>query len=130
MNNKIIILILYFISWPVNSIHRLWNRSPPHLVYWYIANPKCGEDIQWYIHDIGQCISYILIFIATWLYIQRPGKRDSDINYVFGAILVNQCIDLVHYVGWHRRCEEILLLEGVILLFVAIKLFLKSRKPN
>jgi len=122
--------MLYFISWPVNSLHRLWNNSPAKPVYWYLYDNACYDDIQWYIHDVCQAIAYALIFTATWLYINSHYRKDKDVITVFGAILVVQCIDLVHYVGWHRKSEVILIIEGVVIMWAAVKIFLKNRKPK
>lgn len=113
----------------MNSLHRLWNDSPAKRVYWYVADKAQWDDIQWYVHDVCQCVCYLIIFLATWLYVDSPKKRDKDVLVAFGAILVNQCIDLVHYIGWHRRSEAILFIEGIVLLVAAIKIFLKNRKP-
>lgn len=128
MTRKAGILMLYFLSWPVNSLHRLWNSAPAKTIYWYFADSKVCDDIQWYIHDLCQCISYIMIFIATYLYIDSPKKKDPDVLVAFGAILVNQILDLIHYLGWHRRSEAFLFLEGIIILLAALKIFLKNRK--
>jgi uncharacterized membrane protein len=65
-----------------------------------------------------------------WLYITGHKKRDSDISTMFGAILVTHILDIVHYIGWHRRNELILALEGTIMLYAAFKIFLKNRKTN
>lgn len=127
MNRKGLILVLYFISWPVNSLHRLWNSSPAKSVYWYLFDRKCQDDIQWFFHDLFQSICYLLIFIATWLYIDSPRKRDKDVLIAFGAILVNQFIDLFHYIGWHRRCEAVLFLEGIVIIIAALKIFLRNK---
>jgi hypothetical protein len=128
MTKKGYILILMFLSWPINNIHRLWNNSPSHVGNWYLFDHKYTEDIQWYVHDVCQCVSYLLIFISIWLWKDSSVRRDKSIMVAFESILINQALDLIHYVGWHRRNEYILLLEGVIITYAALKIFIKPKK--
>lgn len=128
MTRKGIIIVLLFASWPINSIHRLWNNRPADIGHWYLFEKSYSEDIQWYVHDICQCVYILFILTAIWLHITSHKKRDSDVNYIFGAILINHIIDIFHYIGWHRRSELMLAVEGCVLLYAAIKIFLKNRK--
>jgi len=124
MRRKHYILILLFLWWPVNNLHRLWNNSPARRVECFLFT-SAWEDIQWYIHDLCQTVSYALIFWGIWLY--TGIKKDSDIVSVISSLLVIQIIDVVHYMGWHRRSEAILAVEGLILAFIALKIFIKHR---
>lgn len=124
MRRKHYILILLFVWWPVNNFHRLWNNSPARHVEWFLF-ASTWEDIQWYIHDLCQTVSYALIFWAIWLYTGM--KKDSDVVSVITGLLMIQLIDVFHYIGWHRRNEAILAIEGLILAFIALKIFIKHR---
>ena len=67
----------------------------------------------------------MLIFIAIYLYIEMPKKRDNDIITVFTMMMINQAIDLVHYIGWHRHNEWVLTLEGLIIIYASLKILIK-----
>lgn len=127
MRRKHYILALLFLWWPVNNIHRAWNSAPAEWVQWYFFS-DAKEDIQWYVHDICQAIAYGIIFWGMWLYADSNIKRDHDIRTVIGGIALIQLIDIVHYVGWHRHSEVMLVIEGLILAFIALKIFIKYRK--
>lgn len=128
MMRKHVILFLLFLSWPVNNVHRLWNNCAPNKIYPFPADPDYWKDIQWYIHDIGEIICYIFIFMAIWLYINSHLKKDRDIRILFGAIFTNQLIDLPHYLISARHSEYILAAEGAILLYAALKILFNGRK--
>lgn len=127
MRRKHYIVILLFLWWPINNIHRLWNNSPAKQVEWYWFT-TAWEDIQWYIHDLCQTVSYAIIFWAICLYVKSSLKRDSDIVLIISGIAVIQSIDVIHYLGWHRRSEVVLTIEGLVLAFIALKIFIKHRK--
>lgn len=130
MTRKALTILLLFISWPVNNIHRLLNNHQEVWGYWYPFNPSCKEELQWHIHSIFESVSYLCIFIALRLYTQTFKRKDRDIDDIFCSFLIIQVIDLFHYIGWHRRSEIILVLEGTIMLYAALKIFLKNRKTN
>lgn len=125
MSKKGVILMLLIFSWPVNNLHRLLNNVDTPEIFWYPCNPSRHENLQWYVHDVGQCISYLLIFIAIYLYVEYPKRKDPDINALFGGLLINQIIDLPHYMGWHRSSEMILLIQCAIIVYITLKIFIK-----
>lgn len=122
ISRKGYILMMLILSWPVNNIHRLLNDAPPKMVAWYPMAPNKVEDIQWYVHDVCQNISYLLIFIAIYLYTQWPKRKDPDINVVICSLLITHIVDFFHYLGWHRSNEWILTLEGLLLLIGSLKI--------
>jgi hypothetical protein len=121
------ILILLFLSWPVDNLHRLLNDSTVRMNNWYPFNPKYVESVQWYTHDVCHAVAYLLILIAIWLYVQMPQRRDRDINTAISALLVIQAIDVIHYIGWHRQCELILSIEGLILIYASLNIVIKHQ---
>ncbi|ACU61371.1 hypothetical protein [Chitinophaga pinensis] len=128
MRRKHYILILLFLWWPINNLHRLWNSAPAQWVHWYLFN-DAAEDIQWYVHDLAQTLSYALIFWAVWLKMTITTRRsDADYEIMVTAIAIIQAIDIFHYIGWHRRSEVVLAIEGLILCAAALKIFIKYRK--
>lgn len=127
MRRKHYIIILLFLWWPINNIHRLWNNAPANPVEWFWF-ASGWEDIQWYVHDLCQTVSYALIFWAISLYVNSNLKKDSDIVAIITGISLIQFVDVFHYLGWHRRSETILVIEGLMLAFIALKIFIKHRK--
>lgn len=125
MSRKSLIIILLTISWPVNNIHRLLNSDKELPGKWFPFRPEYVEDLQWYIHDVCQCLSYLCIFIAIWLYLGLYKRKDENIYLIFSSFLIIQIIDLFHYIGWHRTSEVILSTEGFIFLLTALRMLLK-----
>jgi hypothetical protein len=130
MSRKRAILGLLFLSWPVNNLHRLWDNSPAKRLYWFPGDKSYWSDIQWYVHDIGECLCYIFILLGFWLYINSNLKRDKDVRILFGAVLVNQLIDLPHYLWSHRHTEWILAVQGFIVLLAAGKVMFNNAKSK
>lgn len=125
MSRKGIIIILLGISWPVDNIHRLLNAHKEWPGHWYPFRSDYIEDLQWYIHDLCQAVSYLLIFIAIQLYISSLLRKDSDISLIFKSILIMQILDVIHYIGWHRTSELVLIIEGLFFLYISIKIIKK-----
>jgi hypothetical protein len=59
---------------------------------------------------------------------RRGIKRDKDIMAMFGAVLINQVIDLPHYLWSGRHSEWVLFIESIILVGAAIKIIINARK--
>lgn len=125
MSKKGTIILMLFISWPVNNLHRLLNNTPAILLHMYPFSPNSTEDIQWYIHDVFESISYILILWAIKIYIELLRNRAVEIDYIIKSFLIIQVIDLFHYIGWHRRSEIILTIECFIFIYTALKIYKK-----
>jgi hypothetical protein len=128
MSKKELIIILLAISWPVDNLHRLLNAHKECPGNWYPFAPKYIEDLQWYVHDVCQSLSYLCIFIAIQLYITSFLRKDADINLIFRSLLIVQVVDLFHYLGWHRTSEIMITLEGAIFLYTALKIVIKHHK--
>ena len=127
MSRKGTIILMLFISWPVNNLHRLLNNTPVLMGHWYLFSPTSTEDIQWFVHDIFESISYILILLAIKLYIETLRNRILEIDQIINCFVAIQIIDLIHYLGWHRRSEMILTIECLIFIYTALKIFKKYR---
>jgi len=128
MGRKGYILVFMILSWPVDNIHRLLNNSAVKMGHWYPFNIEYEESLQWYMHDVGHCLSYLLIFISIWLYIQLPKRNDADINTLFTAMVINQVLDLVHYIGWHRHSVTMLTIEGLVLTYASLKIIANNKQ--
>lgn len=118
-------LILLFVWWPVNNLHRLLNNTPAQMLHLFPFAPTCTEDIQWHVHSICESISYLCIFIGIRLYIGQLRNRQIAIDQVIDLIIILQIVDLIHYLGWHRRSEIILTLEGLMFIACALRIFIK-----
>ena len=119
------ILILLFISWPVNNLHRLLNNMPVKMGYWYPFSPDCLEELQWHVHSICECICYLCIFYAIRMYNSQLRNRNISIDCAIDCLLIVQAIDLIHYIGWHRRSELILTLEALTYIYFSFKILKK-----
>lgn len=128
MNRKVLIIVLLCLSWPVNNLHRLLNGYPETWGYWFPFNKSYKEELQWHVRAIGEDISYLCIFTAIWLYITAFKRKYSDINLIFTGILIVQAIDLLHYLGWHRQSEIIVMAESLVFLIIPLIIFYKKRK--
>lgn len=122
MTRKGCILTLLVLSWPINNLHRLWSNAPDNVGHWFPGNKEKATDFQWYVHDICESICYLLIILSAWLYITSHLKKDKDVTMMFGAILINQGLDLPHYLWSARHSEWMLVLQGVIMLYAAVKI--------
>lgn len=118
MNRKAYILLLLFLSWPVNNFFRFFMSRPAVAFRPFIF---CDEQVnfQWYLWHLGGSASYIMIFWALWLYINGNYKRERDVITAFGAIFINQVSDIIHYMGWQRHNETFIFLQGFVLIFAA-----------
>lgn len=127
MSKKGTIILMLFISWPVNNLHRLLNNTPVNFLHLYPFSPLSTEDLQWYVHDVFESISYILILLAIKLYIETLRNRIAEVDEIIKCFVIIQIIDLFHYLGWHRRSELILTIECLIFIYTALKIFKKYR---
>lgn len=114
MDRKAYIMLLMYLSWPVNLVHRYWNNRPEDIIYPFPLEPE-KIDIQWYIRDMLNIISWLMIFWAVWLYINGNYKKDRDFRDVFRAYFIILMIDLPHYLLWFKRCEWVLYIELIIM---------------
>lgn len=119
MNRKGYILLLLFVSWPVNSLFRLFMNRDRGSYRPFLFNVE-EAGLQWYLWHLGGSLSYVLIFWAIWLYIHGGYKKDRDIITLFGALFLCQISDVVHYIGWQRHCVTIVFLQGFVILFAAL----------
>jgi ABC-type iron transport system FetAB permease component len=111
----------------VINIHRAWNNTEPVEGYWFPLDPDYKCTWHWYIHTILKDISFLLILFALWLYARSGMKRDKSVVWALGTVLIVQLIDLLHYVLWARHSEVILALQGGIMLYSAIKVWINER---
>lgn len=123
MNKKGIILIMLALSWPTTCLHMLW-RGDDSIVYWFI-NAE-WDYVQCYFYALFNLISYLLIFMAIWLYINSSMRKDKDVLLLFGANLINQAVDLPHFVICRRSCDVIILIQALIICYAAIKILLNQ----
>lgn len=129
MNRKSYILTLLFTSWLVNNLHRALNNLPIRYIHPCPLDKKYEVSWHWYVHFTLKDISYIFIFLAVWLYATSNMKKEKDVIFAFGALLVVQISDLFHYLLWARHNEWILLAQGVIIISTAAVIkFKKSSK--
>lgn len=126
ISRRTLIFILLIISWPVNNIHRLLNNYPETWGHWFLFDPACSEELQWHVHTICECISYLCIFIGIRLYISQLKNRKWAIDAIINCILIVQGMDLIHYLGWHRRSEIILTIEGLVFIITTFVILKKS----
>jgi len=122
VTRKSIILLLLILSWPINNIHRLWSSSSKGPMYWFPGDKKYWTGVQWYVHDLCEAVCYLFILLSAWLYITSNMKRDRDVTMMFGAVVINQCLDIPHYLWSARHSEWMLVLQGVIMLYAAVKI--------
>lgn len=129
MNRKAYILTLLFASWLVANLHRALNNMPVKYIYPCPLDKQYEVSRHWYIHFVLKDTSYILIFLAVWLYITSNMKKDKDVMVSFGALFIVQASDLFHYLLWARHNEWVLLLQGAIIIAAAAVIkFKKSSK--
>ena len=117
LTKKGIILILLSLSWPITCFFQLFEGNTK--VYWFLNGEF--EWFQWYFYHCFNMISYIFIFIAIWLYINSSMKKDKDIHLMFNALIINQVIDLFHYLLFRRQNDIVIIVQGVIILYTSTK---------
>lgn len=121
MKNKLIIWLL--ILWrPVSLIHRMWNNSPPYYIHPFpFYYTKDGYEVQWYIYDVCNIVSYLMISIALWIYIKSYLTKMAEIERLFTSIVIIQIIDLIHYILYFCQSDYVLVLESLVMLFTILK---------
>lgn len=119
MTKKGSILIMLALSWPITCLHMLW-RGNESIVYWFVNSE--WDYIQCYFYSLFNLISYLLIFMSIWLYINSSMRKDKDVLLLFGANFINQAIDLPHFIICRRSSEIIILIQGLIICYAAIKI--------
>lgn len=122
MNRKAYILTLLYLSWGMYNVHRFWNNTEPVYVYPFPLDKDYEVTWHWYIYLLLKDLSYLLILLALWLYVSRGMRKDKEIMGVFGAVFVVQLIEIPHYLLWARHSEQVLFIEGLILVWSAVKL--------
>lgn len=122
MTKKGLILLLLALSWPITCISKLWagNYCEVH----YFLPSRTWDYLNWYAYHICNTISYIFIFVGMWLYINSHLKRDKDIIYLFGANVINQVIDLPHYLLFRRESAVVLFAQGAIIIYASFRILL------
>lgn len=115
MNRKAYIMLLMYLSWPVNLVHRYWNNRPIEMITPFMFE---GQElsVQWYVSGLLNIISWLMIFWGIWLYITGSYRQDRDFRDVFGAYFIILMIDLPHYLLWFKRCEWVLYIELCIMM--------------
>lgn len=119
ITKKDIVLILMSLSWPVTCISMLWANSFQEVHYF--ADPYIFDYFNWYIFNICNIISYILIFLAIWIYINSSLKKDKEVILIFGANLIVQLTDLIHYLMLRKTCRIITVIQATIIIYASLK---------
>lgn len=123
MNKKGAILIMLALSWPITCLYMLWHGNES-IVYWFINSE--WDYIQCYFYALLNLISYLLIFMAMWLYINSSMRKDKDVLLLFGANFINQAIDLPHFILCRRSCDAVILIQALIICYAAVKILLNQ----
>src|SRR6266540_1444621 len=108
-------LLLLFLSWPVCLIHRFWNNKPPDKVNWFVTG-EIKQDVQWYLADTGNMLSFSFILLSFIL----TRKKTTKFQIALLAVFLISLIDIVHYWVCFKQNEWILTLEGLIMLLAAL----------
>lgn len=127
MTRKGAIILLLFLSWVIGNIHRLWNNTEPVITHPFPYDKDYPVTWHWYIHTILKDVSFLSISFALWLYIRSNMRRDRDVIIAFGAVFLNQIIDLPHYILAARHSEKTLDLQGAIMLGAAIIMVINAK---
>lgn len=125
MNRKGFILVLLALSWPITCLHMIWSGQGS-IVHWFVNDQ--WDYIQSYFYYLFEVISYSMIMLAIWLYINSNLRKDRDVILIFGALFVNQLIDLPHYLLLRRNSDIIQFIQGSILLCAGTKILFNQIK--
>jgi len=121
-------LICLFLSWPVCLVHRCWNNRPPQAVNWFllpVRDPRTEElitqDVQYYIFDTGNMLSFSLILLSFILL----KKKTYEYTVLLVTVFIVSLIDILHYWVYYKQSEFILLIESLMMIaasaFVTIR---------
>ncbi|MCW3466489.1 hypothetical protein [Chitinophaga nivalis] len=122
MNRKGVILILLALSWPITCLHRLWAGDEV-IIRWF-ASPELWDSAQWYFYHVFGYLSYAMVFFACWLYMGSNLKKDKDVMLLLSSLLVNQVIDIPHYMLFRRGSDVVVIIQAAIVLLAAGKVLL------
>lgn len=135
--NKWISILLIFLSWPICLVNRAIIDNPQKKVNWIVFKPEIRQSIAWYWTDTGIILSSLFFIFGTWLMLQVIAKFIEKpkmlffikITYILvSALLIVNCIDLVHYWLWFKQNEYVAWAEGLIMLIAAIKISNKCKQ--
>lgn len=123
-------LLLVALAWPVSCVHHLWNNRPPCKVDWFVFYSQ-KQDVQWYIADTGNMLALSMLLAAFWM-----SAQNQIIKWLTGTLTIISIIDIVHYWLCYNQLQEIVFLQGIMMIAASIKAFLltcknisKSGKP-
>lgn len=80
------------------------------------------QDVQWYIYDTGNMLSFSLILLSFVL------VQKKTINYQIAliAVFLISIIDIIHYWICFKQNDSIVLIEGLIMLLAALLINLRK----
>ena len=125
MRNRLAVVIL-FLSWPVEIIHRYWNNAPAKNVSWIIFDKTVNQDYRWYYCQFEMLLS-MSFTLASLLIIKN---KTRTFNIVLWASFLVSIIDIANYWLWFRRNEFLIFLEGWVMLSSIIIIFVHESKSD
>lgn len=74
------------------------------------------QDVQWYIYDTGNMLSFSLILLSFVL----VQKKTINYHIALIAVFLISIIDIIHYWICFKQNNSIVLIEGLIMLLAAL----------
>jgi heme/copper-type cytochrome/quinol oxidase subunit 4 len=128
ITKKDIVLLLMAFSWPMTCISMLWANSFQEVHFF--ADPSIFDYLNWYTFNICNIVSYIFIFLAIWIYINSSLKKDKEVILIFGANLIVQLTDLIHYLLLRKTCKIITVIQAIIIIYASLKVLYNYKFKN
>jgi len=117
MNKRAIIILLLLSIYPLNEIYIFFDDKS---VYCYPLNKHLHENLQWYVKDICNCLTSILVVGCWW----AKEKKGYFKNALFSFVLF-YIIDLISYLLYHREAG-FLYTTTYIVIFIYIVINIKK----
>lgn len=129
MNRRSYILLLLFLSWPVNNLYRFIKWPEVKSFRPFMLNNEV-VDPEWYGWHLGGAISYTMIYWAVWLYMNGNYKKDAAIMRIFGALFIVQATDIINYTCFQRHLFGFFIFQGFVIAYAGIINLWNLRKRN
>lgn len=112
-------MFLIALGWALSNVHRCFSTNDYIPLHPFLNDVEI--DRQWLLKDLGEMIFYsVIVFVAF-------SNAKSSLKKFFLGLFIAQVLEIVNYTLFFKRNQELLCVEGLIILFAII---LSIRKWN
>lgn len=109
------LIILYLVgAIVIEETHQLFSKFAKVKIYPFPFDDT-KISVQWYVYDLSNCISAVLIALAIYKAVTLKNMKDFALVYLGYRVL-----EILYYVLWDKQFGymELLVLFGVVLFII------------